>query len=160
MKLNFELVGADGVQRAIFGGISALPDLRPAWVTVAQAMQEMEAEAFAVEGARRGLPVWAPLSERYRRWKERHFPGRKILELTGDLRRSLAEKGRGHRRILSPTFMLFGTMIRTKRGAPYAMFHQEGTRRMPARPPLRPASGDYDLWVRLVDAYIRRAWRT
>ena len=80
-----------------------------------------------------GEPVggWAALSPAYAAWKMRKFPGRKILELTGRLKRSLTLEGGG----LGPdgiyeegpTSLTVGTSV------PYARFHQMGTPKMPQR---------------------------
>jgi phage gpG-like protein len=44
------------------------------------------------------------LSEPYRRWKKRHYPGRKILSLTGKLRKSLTQT-----KSTNPQHVLFQT---------------------------------------------------
>ena len=65
---------------------------------------------------------WAPLSARYAAWKARRFgAGLRILERTGTLRRSITTR-------LEAGALLAST------DAPYAAFHQYGTRRLPARP--------------------------
>lgn len=66
---------------------------------------------------------WPPLSPAYARWKERHFPGRRILERTGRLRRSIRAAIEGNAIVLSTDI-------------PYAAAHQFGvpSRGLPARP--------------------------
>lgn len=54
-----------------------------------------ESAVFKTEGAAGGSK-FAPLSTDYKKWKKRHFPGRKILSLTGGLRKSLTAKGPQH----------------------------------------------------------------
>lgn len=73
---------------------------------------------FAQEG--RPLP-WPPLSPAYARWKERFYPGRKILERTGRLRRSIHTAVEGNALVVSTD-------------VPYAAAHQFGTTVIPARP--------------------------
>lgn len=69
-----------------------------------------------------GRPIpWAPLSARYTRWKARRFPGRRILERSGRLRRSIVTRVEGSALIASTD-------------VPYAAAHQFGTHRLPARP--------------------------
>lgn len=48
-------------------------------------------ENFFLEGKR--VYGWFPLKESYRVWKEQHFPGRKMLYLTGDLQASFRPGG-------------------------------------------------------------------
>jgi len=50
-----------------------------------------EVKLFATEGASGG-PPWQQLSPRYRAWKSKKFPGRRILTRTGDMRDALATK--------------------------------------------------------------------
>lgn len=50
-----------------------------------------EKRLFATEGSVGG-PHWPALSPRYTRAKQRKFPGRKIMQRTGKLRRSLVNK--------------------------------------------------------------------
>lgn len=75
---------------------------------------------------------WAPLREAYGIWKQKHWPGLPVGVLSGATRESLTFSG-DPRAIwnASPTSLTVGTNV------PYAMYLQLGTRRMPARPPLR-----------------------
>jgi len=73
---------------------------------------------------------WEKLSPTYAEWKAKHYPTAGILELDGTLKRSL----------VSGTS---DTIIRREQGGvkigtavPYAVFHQEGTKKMPRRPPM------------------------
>lgn len=125
----------------ILGAIQdVVADLSPFWRdVVAPAYFADIQDRFALEGqgrTRGGLFArgrqWAPLSPAYRIWKEKHFPGRTILERTGRLKESLDWDGWGpgpdgvfeaH-----PTFMIAGTSV------PYASAHMTGRANMPARP--------------------------
>ena len=49
------------------------------WESLAPIVAEAAADVFASQG--RG--GWAQLSPAYARWKEKHYPGKGILELTG-----------------------------------------------------------------------------
>lgn len=75
---------------------------------------------FATQGASGG-ESWRPLSARYKRWKDRHYPGRKIMARTGKLRRSLGSKSDSRhfaRAFLQPRATLkMGTTVR------YAAYH-------------------------------------
>lgn len=98
--------------------------LAPAMPVVAAAL----ARNFEEEG--RPEP-WAPLSPRYALWKSRRFPGRRILERSGRLRRSIVSRVEG------------GALIAST-DVPYAAAHQFGApaRRLPARPFLGLTEGD------------------
>lgn len=85
---------------------------------------------FASEGGAGEHGRWAPLSDAYARWKNRHHPGLPILELTGALSRALTDSSdSGAYREYTAAEYAFGT-----RGVAYASFHQLGTESMPARP--------------------------
>ncbi len=73
---------------------------------------------------------WAALSPGYAKWKRRHFPGKPILQRTGNLKDALTNSDSPMAaREYSASQLNFGTS-----GVHYADFHQLGTARMPARP--------------------------
>ena len=99
---------------------------------VAVALEEAEARQFEAEGAGPAVGAWAPLSDAYAEWKEQHFPGMPKLQLTGALMAGLtADSSPWARRDISADSLTFGT-----KGVPYATYHQMGTGKMPARPPI------------------------
>lgn len=104
-------------------------DMRPAWASVEGSVRIAFLEAFDQEG--NGSGRWLPLSKRYGEWKARHFPGKKILQLTGRLRGSLVSGGHSDS-ITRKTknYLFIGSKV------PYAKYHQQGTTRMVARPPI------------------------
>ncbi len=71
---------------------------------------------------------WAPLSVRYASWKERNFPGRPLMVLTGTLKDSMTKQGaRGNITLIGKDRAVFGSSII------YANRHDEGTLGMPKR---------------------------
>jgi phage gpG-like protein len=80
-------------------------------------------ENFDREGAKQGAR-WVPLSPAYKAWKDRKFPGRKILERSYALRQSLtwSGSGLGPRGVFRPRAdsLELGTSVR------YGIFHQRG----------------------------------
>jgi phage gpG-like protein len=144
---SFEVTGDDKVRAGMAVLMDSLKDLRPFWRDVwAPKYFAMVQDLFATGGRARGgggrfkSGAWAPLSPRYRIWKQKHYPGQPILVREGRLRTSVTWTGQGlgaggifqaH-----PTFVVAGTSI------PYGQYHQEGTATMPARsflPPPDPA---------------------
>lgn len=78
---------------------------------------------------------WAALSSNYRIYKSIVRPGAPILTFDGDLRASLGRaRGDGAIRSIRGNRLTYGTRIH------YAVYHNKGTRNMPARPVL-PANG-------------------
>lgn len=110
-----------------------LDDASPVWERAADYLQSLHVEGFNQQKQAGTSDRWAPLSDRYREYKARVRPGKKILDFDGDLRASLTQSGRGVR-IFEPGFMVFGTDV------PYAKYHMNGTPNMPARPPLIDAA--------------------
>lgn len=108
---------------------------------LSRALEKNLRTRFSVQGA--GGPesgVWSPLSARYARWKRRHYPGRKILTLTGAVRNALTKEADSKaERTFGDSLMAFGT-----RGIEYASYHQTGTRKMPARPPFDFGGAQFD----------------
>lgn len=77
-------------------------DLRPAWRSVLEVIYRRQERLFDNEGANTEEPRWPRLSDNpirfhrldgqavgYSTWKRRFYPGRKILELTGKLKRQV-----------------------------------------------------------------------
>lgn len=85
IDVEVEIRGLDDVIRTFEAKIARIEDLVPVFDAIGHQFYAEEEKVFDAEGAYGGRPRWAPLSERYSRWKERHFPGAKILHLTGAL---------------------------------------------------------------------------
>lgn len=88
---------------------------------------------------RRGFPAgWAPLSPAYAEWKREHFPGRRLLELSGKMRRGFRFKA-GPR-----SLRIINRITAGQKGnkTPRWFWHQFGTPKMPARPMLQVTDKD------------------
>lgn len=112
---------------------------------VADAIRSHHAYHLDSEGASTGQR-FAALSERYRRAKERAYPGRPILTRTGAMLAALADKrSASHLSIVTDDGVAVGpdpsAVIRRKgrsvRLRTYMLAHQYGTATMPKRPPVR-----------------------
>lgn len=149
-------VTVDGQQK-FNGAIDALnrgvSDFRPVWPEIELAFFRLMSEQFDSEGQRGGAK-WKPLSEKYRQWKEKKYPGRPILHLTGRLRRSLSVVGGGDQiREPEPLSLTLGTRV------PYAVYHQRGGGRLPARPPMQINKNDYGKFVSRMYRYVEKVSR-
>lgn len=101
-----------------------------------------------------GGGTWPALSDRYRRWKNQHFPSAPILTLTGAMKASLlAPDATGS--IWRPSAL----SLEVGSAVPYATYHQSGTSRMPARPPLRFAQADSQRVGKLLQEFVVAAWQ-
>ena len=131
-KLEFKLEppGEQPLRRA-FVLYKRIDDLTPAWQRMIPALQDYIARRIASGGTLHNLPPFAPLSPRYARYKAKHYPGAPILVRTGRLFRSLTTNTDDTIADIQPDHFTFGTRV------PYALYHQLGTRKMPARPPIK-----------------------
>lgn len=98
---------------------------------VLEVLEKQVDEQFDARGHGPVAGPWAPLSPKYAKWKEVHFPGMPILERTGVLRAALTQdSGPNAMRDYSAAQLNFGTI-----GVPYASFHQTGAPWLPVRAP-------------------------
>jgi phage gpG-like protein len=104
---------------------------------------------FSAEGAFEERGKWQDLSPAYARWKQKHYPGRKILELTGRMKLSLVARGSSENVTqITSTEMSLGTVV------PYAIFHQKGTPNMPMRKVIEITSEEKLRWVQIMHKYM------
>ena len=90
---------------------------------IARIIREDNASAWREETDPQEGQKWAPLSSKYRDWKQKSYPGQPILRLTGrmqDRTRIYPETARG--------------ILSARMGADYGRYHMTGTSKMPARP--------------------------
>ena len=86
---------------------------------------------YTIRKTATGQP-WPALSPAYAAWKQRHWPGLPPGVLSGALRESLTVPGSSDAVwVATPKTLTVGSTV------PYGIYQQRGTRRMPARPPLR-----------------------
>jgi phage gpG-like protein len=99
----------------------ALLDLEPLWELVKPIAARVEEDQFSTQGE----GAWPALAESTIARKESGGWPMDPLVRTGDLKDSLTNPGRAAD--TGPAHMIYGTDV------DYALFHQEGTSRMPAR---------------------------
>jgi phage gpG-like protein len=129
MRFSFELGNKVQFDRAFNRVEKHIEDLRPVWDRVEKIFYRVEQEQFKSEGSKGRSGKWKPLSPEYKKRKEIEYPGANILYRTGALERSLTSKTDDTLLIKEKQEFGFGTRLF------YAAFHQEGTSKMPARPP-------------------------
>ncbi|MDE2097862.1 MAG: phage virion morphogenesis protein [Patescibacteria group bacterium] len=130
-RFRLEIAGQVQMDRGIARFADGVSDYRPIWPVIADDFYAQEKDQFKSEGTEGG-EEWQQLSPEYEKWKEVHFPGKPILQRTGDLYKSLTSASdpntvnRQERKTLT-----LGSKV------PYAIYHQRGTSRMPARPEIQ-----------------------
>ena len=140
---RFELLGERQIDRRLGRIELATVDATPAWEMLAESFLDTERKQFATQGGLSG--GWRPLSDRYAAWKAAHYPGKPILQRTGDLARSLTEGPQI--RVIEPHQMVLGTDV------DYAHWHQLGTDRMPRRRPVDLPRPTRVAWVKVLQRW-------
>lgn len=98
----------------------------PLQTVLREVMYPAVAERFAQSG-----PGWKPLSPLYAAYKRQRFGNQPILVATGKMRDALTGKS-GSVYTVAQNWI----QIRIDQATPYARYHQTGTKRIPARPPV------------------------
>lgn len=140
LKLTFETPGGGGIETLIAAYERAGDELQDfgkyLWPRLTPLLEEHIRSQFDAQGEGTTGP-WAPLSAQYAAWKEQNYPGMPILKRTGAMYEGLTESGSPFAfRVASGNDYNFGT-----RGVEYASYHQTGTDRMEARPPVDFGAG-------------------
>ena len=125
-------INSQPAEKALANFQASLANQSPALREIAGDFREMIARQFASEGRAEGTP-WAARKSvgavHEPPTTQRAIYESPLLVRTGALLRSLTVRGAaGHVERLEAQSLAIGTSL------PYALFHQTGTRRMPARP--------------------------
>jgi phage gpG-like protein len=130
--IEIEVQGAREIAAAFEELAAHVRDFRPRiWPKINERFSEIMIEQFATGGGAGASGTWAPIGKAYGAWKELHYPGKPILQLTGTLYESLASGASAYSvHNETPDSFERGTTVQ------YAGFHQKGTKNMPARPPI------------------------
>ena len=135
MEFEFDLSAFEAEEQKLIRLVALLADLRLFWPKVVPRAIGWVSRQFDTQGQFFDTP-WAPLSPNYAAWKMAHHPGKRILQIQGDLRRAATSP----RRVATPsTLTLFiepydrtdKTRGGTRRLNPD--WFQSGTGTMPAR---------------------------
>ena len=131
----------------------ALDNLKPFWDKWARPVVIQEiATIFVTEN----YGTWASLSIPYAIYKHRHFPGKTILRRKDSYFRAATKKGaKGNLYDVTNDQMIWGIdedTFANVYGAPYPVFHEVGTSKMPARPVFSVAASSRELHNNLVIA--------
>lgn len=91
MRFIGTLEGVEVFDRAFIRLTQIISDFRSIWPNVATEFYAIEADQFGSEGEKGASGKWAPLSPAYKKWKDAHFPGEPLLQLTHTLVDSLTD---------------------------------------------------------------------
>jgi phage gpG-like protein len=151
-RLSFSFGGVTELSRILDIMANDLNDFKPMFQKIANDFRKTERGIFDSQGAFEGGSKWPALSPAYKQIKDRKYPGRRILEATGAMRKSLTlQAGSGH--ISQPTTDSLTIGTRDKK-APY---HQSGTSKMPQRKVLFLTDAEKSRLTRIAHEYIFRS---
>lgn len=119
--INMRFTGPDAgaYSRGFEAWAHAAEDMEPVMQRIGDDVVDDVGQMFGTQGAAAGAP-WKPLSTKYEKWKEQHYPGRPILVRTGAMRREMLDK-------LSALHTSKDRMLYEPLSG-IAMFHQRGGR--------------------------------
>lgn len=146
LRIRLEFLGEVQLDRTLARLGEHIGDARPAWRALATRFGVLNAAQFATEGLT-GSGGWQALSPDYAAWKARHYPGRPILERTGDLKRSLTRRPFGVE-VLEDRFMVLGSDV------DYGRYHQAGGPRLPQRRPVELPESERREWARILQRFV------
>lgn len=146
VRFTFAVEGEVQIDRTLARFAENITDATEVWENLAARFARMERRQFDSEGAY-GSGGWAALSPAYAAWKARAYPGKPILERTGDLKDSLTQRPFGVE-VIEARAMAVGS------GIDYGRFHQAGTSTMPRRRPVEFPESERRTWVKLIQKFI------
>ncbi|WP_053207944.1 phage virion morphogenesis protein [Jiangella muralis] len=146
MRISFAFYGDVQLDRTLARVGDNVDDLTPVWYWLAESFQRAETRQFNSEGAF-ASGGWSPLSPRYARWKARHYPGTRVLERTGALRKSLTTRPFGVE-VIENKSMAIGSDV------DYGRHHQRGGAGLPQRRPVELTENMRREWMRRIQRFV------
>lgn len=143
-ELDYSIEGLDVITEEWERMIDAAQNLGPAHEKIHERFLKGRREAFLTQGSSQASGKWAP-RKRSALLKNRRGLGGRILQDTGRLRKSLTQATHPDH-----IFTVDGQTVDMGTAVPYATFHQEGTRHMPARPPVDPSDAELDDYAEIM----------
>lgn len=146
MRFTFTVEGETQIDRTLTRFADNVTDAVPLWDSLANRFAMVEARQFGSEGGY-GSGGWPALSPAYATWKARNYPGKPILQRTGELIESLTRRPFGVE-VIEPTHMALGS------GVAHGAYHQAGGGNLPRRRPVELPESERRTWVRLIQRFI------
>lgn len=148
MRIVIEAFGHQVMSRQLRTVSDRASDLRPAFEEAHERFREIMQVRFATGGGPPSGP-WAPLKKSTVERKARLGLDPRVLHATLRLRTSLTKlRGTGGTLQMNKDGLTMGSKV------PYGRFHQTGTRRMVARPPVGLSTQDRRELVQIIEDFI------
>lgn len=129
-NIIISVAGKDEFNRTFERYDAVFEDLSPIWPTIRDTFWDIEKEQFASEGSAGRSGKWQQLSEPYKAQKIKQFGNLPILVVSSKLKKSLTGRTADTVYRTTKKEIAVGTSLK------YGLFHQTGTSKMPARPPI------------------------
>lgn len=134
----------------------AIKDLRPFWENrAAPLVREEMARIFATEG----YGLWPPLSPRYREYKRKYFPGKRILRKRDVYFKAATGRGAGNLHEYTRDMMIWGVDLgyfANSFGFPYPAAHEKGVSgKLPVRSVFNTAEQSQVLQNNITSAMVK-----
>lgn len=146
VRLTLSIHGENQIDRTLARMAEGVTDATDLWDVLADRFAAANRRQFASEGAY-GSGGWAELSPAYAARKARLYPGKPILEATGELKDSLTSRPFGVE-VLLPGSMVVGS------GLQRGKYHQAGGPNLPQRRPVELPESERRTWVKLMQRFI------
>ena len=155
VTMTATVLGSLQLHRALQGRIHATSDFTDPFNRIADNFFEAEEQVFAREGAYDGAPAWKPLSPKYEEWKRRHYPGARIMHLTGRFEDAMTG-GAGSIREVEPLRLRMGGHVRVG-NYDLGGIHQNprATNPLPQRKSINLGRRQRSTWVRIILDHLR-----
>ena len=128
--------------------------IRPVLTVIARLMYLHFQTVFENEGSDETGP-WAPIAVSTLQWKRSHGYPDDLLVATGLYKESLTRRSPYGQLSIRDNTITITSKVEGKDGALLAVYHEEGTARMPARPVINSISATLrERWTQMVAHYI------
>lgn len=141
--VNVEIKGLDQTVKNLASLAKNFKNFSTVFKKIAQDFRKTESSVFRSQGTYEGRQGWQNLSISYSLSKTKNYPGKPVLIATGAMRNSFTKEGGNHIEHISNDKLIIGS------SDPKANYHQNGTSKMPARPPLTSSNTTNRRWVRI-----------
>ncbi len=122
LRIRMVVAGNVEMDRGLARWTEGITDWRKIWPVFGDSFYAFLKKQFETEGAEGLGQQWTELSAAYARWKQKRYPGTKILERTGKLKASLTSEKAEH-----AVFEPKAQSLTIGSDLPYALYHQTGT---------------------------------
>lgn len=149
--IQIDTIGDERLVRGFDRISSDIKDFREPFDEIYRDFLDMEKQIFTAEGTPEGFVA---LSPKYARWKQKHYPGKKIMQLSGRLMKALtAEDQTSAKQLVTTVKKIEKTEAEFGAKGPYVHRHQMGTHGMPQRKIVQVTDARKVRWVKIIQAW-------